>query len=60
MAISTAPFVPAPLRVTLPSGGELQFCGHHARKHAVRLLEIGAGLSLIFKCATSAESEVVV
>jgi hypothetical protein len=60
MAISTAPFVPAPLtrldrcdrcsaaalvRVTLPSGGELQFCGHHARKHEARLLEIGAGLS---------------
>jgi hypothetical protein len=30
--------------VTLTSGGELHFCGHHARKHAARLLEIGAGL----------------
>jgi hypothetical protein len=33
------------VRVTLPTGGELQFCGHHARKHAAKLLEIGAGLS---------------
>jgi hypothetical protein len=32
------------VKVTLPTGGELQFCGHHARKHAARLLEIGAGL----------------
>ena len=32
------------VRVTLPTGGELHFCGHHARKHAARLLEIGAGL----------------
>jgi hypothetical protein len=31
------------VRVTLTSG-ELHFCGHHARKHAARLLEIGAGL----------------
>jgi hypothetical protein len=53
------PAVPAPLarpercdrcgaaalvRVTLQTGGELQFCGHHARKHAARLLEIGAGM----------------
>jgi hypothetical protein len=30
--------------VTLLSGGELQLCGHHARRHAARLLEIGAGL----------------
>jgi hypothetical protein len=33
------------VKVTLPAGGELRFCGHHARKHAARLLEIGAGLS---------------
>lgn len=32
------------VKATLPTGGELQFCGHHARKHASRLLEIGAGL----------------
>ena len=32
------------VKVTLTSGGELHFCGHHARKHAARLLEIGAGL----------------
>jgi hypothetical protein len=32
------------VKVTLTTGGELQFCGHHARKHAARLLEIGAGL----------------
>ena len=32
------------VRVTLPSGGELEFCSHHARKHAARLLEIGAGM----------------
>lgn len=32
------------VEVTLPTGGELRFCGHHARKHAARLLEIGAGL----------------
>lgn len=30
--------------VTLPAGGELRFCGHHARVHATRLLEIGAAL----------------
>jgi hypothetical protein len=61
MAISSAPFVPAPLtrldhrcdrcnaaamlRATLPSGGELQFCSHHARTHGPRLLEIGADLT---------------
>jgi uncharacterized protein (DUF983 family) len=32
------------VKVTLTTGGELHFCGHHARKHAARLLEIGAGL----------------
>jgi hypothetical protein len=34
----------AMVTVTLPSGGELLFCGHHVKKHAARLLEIGAGL----------------
>jgi hypothetical protein len=33
------------VRITLPQGGELQFCGHHARKHADRLVEIGAGFT---------------
>jgi hypothetical protein len=32
------------VKVTLATGGELHFCGHHARKHAARLLEIGAGM----------------
>jgi hypothetical protein len=32
------------VRVELPAGGELHFCGHHARKHSTRLLEIGAAL----------------
>ena len=32
------------VRVTLPAGGELHFCGHHARKHSTRLLEIGAAI----------------
>jgi hypothetical protein len=34
----------AMVEVTLATGGELLFCAHHARKHAARLLEIGAGL----------------
>jgi hypothetical protein len=32
------------VKVTLMNGGELHFCGHHARRHAAKLLEIGAGL----------------
>lgn len=32
----------AKLRAVLPSGGELLFCGHHARHHAARLAEIAA------------------
>jgi hypothetical protein len=35
----------AQVRAVLPSGGELLFCTHHARRHAPRLREIGAGLS---------------
>ncbi|HLU59298.1 MAG TPA: hypothetical protein VKZ81_27875 [Pseudonocardia sp.] len=35
----------AQVRALLPSGGELLFCGHHARAHAPRLREIGADLS---------------
>ena len=33
----------ARVRAVLPAG-ELLFCGHHARAHAPRLLEIGARL----------------
>jgi hypothetical protein len=32
----------AQVRALLPRGGELLFCGHHARAHAPRLREIGA------------------
>ena len=28
------------LKVELPSGGELLFCGHHARQHGDKLKEI--------------------
>ena len=34
----------AQVRAVLPSGGELLFCGHHARKHNQRLLELDAQL----------------
>ena len=34
----------AQVRALLPTGGELLFCGHHARAHAPRLREIGAAL----------------
>jgi hypothetical protein len=37
--------VAARTRVTLPTGGELLFCGHHTRAHAPRLLDLGAMLS---------------
>jgi hypothetical protein len=36
---------PAKVRALLRSGGELLFCGHHARKHGARLEHIGAALS---------------
>lgn len=32
----------AQVRVILPSGGELLFCGHHAREHQPRLRELSA------------------
>ncbi|GAA0907583.1 DUF7455 domain-containing protein [Pseudonocardia zijingensis] len=35
----------ARVAVLLPTGGELLFCGHHARKHAPRLRELGAEFS---------------
>jgi hypothetical protein len=35
----------AQVRALLATGGELLFCGHHARAHAVRLREMGADLS---------------
>jgi len=34
----------AMVEATLPTGGELRFCGHHTREHGDRLLEIGANL----------------
>ena len=34
----------AQVRAILPSGGELLFCGHHAREHNQRLLELSADL----------------
>jgi hypothetical protein len=30
------------VQATLPSGGELLFCAHHAREHTPRLLELRA------------------
>lgn len=32
----------ASIRVVLPSGGELLFCGHHGRAHQARLTELAA------------------
>ena len=34
----------AKVRAILPSGGELLFCGHHARAHEARLQELEAEL----------------
>jgi hypothetical protein len=34
----------AQVRAVLASGGELLFCGHHAREHENRLREIAAEL----------------
>jgi Zn ribbon nucleic-acid-binding protein len=34
----------AQVRAVLPSGGELLFCGHHARKHNERLVQLEANL----------------
>jgi hypothetical protein len=34
----------AQVRAVLPSGGELLFCGHHARAHEGRLRELAAEL----------------
>lgn len=36
---------PAKVRALLRTGGELQFCGHHARKHGPGLQHIGAALN---------------
>ncbi|NLG54589.1 MAG: hypothetical protein GX542_02905 [Rhodococcus sp.] len=35
----------ARVRATLPAGGELLFCGHHAKEHTDRLREQGAIIS---------------
>lgn len=32
------------VRVELATGGELLFCGHHAREHAARLSEIASAI----------------
>ncbi|MDQ3151240.1 MAG: hypothetical protein M3R63_05770 [Actinomycetota bacterium] len=32
----------ARVRAVLPSGGELLFCGHHAREHESKLKELAA------------------
>jgi hypothetical protein len=32
----------AVVRAVLPTGGDLLFCGHHAREHANRLEELAA------------------
>ena len=34
----------AQVRATLPAG-ELLFCGHHAREHRAKLIDLGARLS---------------
>ncbi|MBV8933583.1 MAG: hypothetical protein JOZ47_18525 [Kutzneria sp.] len=34
----------ASVRAILPSGGELLFCGHHAREHGTKLRELSAEL----------------
>ncbi len=34
----------AAVRAILPGGGELLFCGHHAREHQARLTELAAAL----------------
>jgi len=34
----------AVVRAILPTGGELLFCGHHAREHSARLEELAAVL----------------
>jgi hypothetical protein len=34
----------ATTRAVLPSGGELLFCGHHARQHGGKLRELSAEL----------------
>lgn len=34
----------AQVRAVLPSGGELLFCGHHAREHESKLKELSADI----------------
>jgi hypothetical protein len=36
---------PAKVRALLRAGGELLFCGHHAREHGRALQDVGAVLS---------------
>lgn len=34
----------AKVRAILPTGGELLFCGHHAREHETKLRELAADI----------------
>jgi hypothetical protein len=36
----------AKLEVTLTSGGELAFCGHHANKHACDITPVAANITV--------------
>jgi hypothetical protein len=36
----------ARVRATLPSGGELLFCQHHANEHEAKLVEVAAVLQV--------------
>ena len=36
----------AQVRAILPSGGELLFCGHHAREHNAKLRELSAEIEI--------------
>lgn len=36
----------AKLRAVLATGGELLFCGHHARKYSARLVEVAASVQM--------------
>lgn len=36
----------AKVRAVLTTGGELLFCGHHARRHSARLVEVAASVQM--------------
>jgi hypothetical protein len=33
------------VRIELPAGGELLFCGHHAREHAAKIHEVASTIN---------------